>query len=126
VLIELSDECSRPLINSGFAGSDAQKLQQTLDKISDATKKALDIIYPAEAAVWEVANDLTQFLNSIFVADCDGIAAGDKVTFTGAELNQLVPASGSQYSEKRHYTYTSQDSCGRSPQYDVYWTITRQ
>lgn len=114
------------ITNSGFAGSDSQKLRQTLDNISDATKKALDIVYATEAAIWEVANDLTQFLNSIFVANCDGVVAGDKVTKTAAELAQLTSATGS-YSEPRRYTRASPHLCGEHDQdYTVTWTITRQ
>lgn len=113
------------IMNSGFDGSDAQKVQQFLDEISNATKDALNIIYPAEKSIWEVLNDLTQYINSIQAGGCDGIVAGDKITKTAAELNQLMPAGGNTYSETREYTYTSQPQCS-NPHYSVTWTFTRQ
>jgi hypothetical protein len=113
------------IVNSGFDGSNAQQLQQFLDKVSTATRDALNVIYPAEKSIWEVLNDLTQFLNSFLYSGCDGIVAGDKVTQTAAELNQVVPASGNRYAETREYTYHSQATCA-NPDYTVTWSFIRQ
>lgn len=113
------------IVNSGFDASDAQQLQQFLDKVSNATRDALNVVYPAEKSIWEVLNDLTQFLNSFLYSGCDGIVAGDKVTKTAAELNQLMPTAGKRYSETREYTYHSQATCA-NPDYTVTWSFTRQ
>lgn len=113
------------LVNSGFVGSGAAEGQKFLDNISNATKSALNVIYPAEKEIWTVANDLTQYLNSILASGCDGIVAADKVTMTYDQLNQRMPASGNSFSASGEYKYHSQAVC-QNPDYTVHWTLTRQ
>src|SRR5205823_14418217 len=114
------------LIMNSSVGSGAQQLQQFFDNVSAVTKDALDIIYPAEKGIWEELNDLTKFLNKLQFSGCDGIVAGDKVTKTAAELNQLMPATGSRHVETREYnSYSHQLPC-QTPDYTVRWSLTRQ
>ncbi len=89
------------LVNSGFQGSGAQAVGRFLDEVSGAVRDALNVIYAAEKGIWEALNELTLGLNKLQFSGCDGIVAGDKITKTAAELNQLMPATGSRHVETR-------------------------
>jgi len=113
-------------INSGFQGSGAQETGQFLDKLSGAVRDALNVAYPAEKVIWEALNDLTLGLNQLQFSGCDGIVAGDKITFTAAELDQLMPVAGARHVETREYNrYDHQLPC-QTPDYTVTWSFTRQ
>lgn len=114
------------IINSGFAGSAQQKTQDALNKISDATKEALDKQYPALAIIWTVVNKITQFLNGIFAANCDGLVAGDKVILTSVDLDQKTTTSGRYINPPAMYPGSpSNPGCGATSEYVVNWSVVR-
>lgn len=113
------------ILNSGFAGSSSQDLQKTLDAISTATKDALDVYYAALSGIWTIADGLTQLLNAVIAADCDGICAADRITFSASDL-AAATATG-PLTRSCRYQSASPLRCGDADQdYEVNWSITPQ
>ena len=97
-----------------------------MNKISDATKEALDKQYPALAIIWTVVNKITQFLNGIFAANCDGLVAGDKVILTSVDLDQKTTTSGRYINPPAMYPGSpSNTGCGATSEYVVNWSVVR-
>jgi hypothetical protein len=107
-----------------------------MNGVSDATAAFLKVLYPQAGGAgggWDSANDFTKKLNDMQFGGCDGPVAADghvilNKTISGASgstLDARTRSTGRFTETSGTYEIESQDGCGKSPRYDVTWSIIR-
>lgn len=113
------------LMNRDFDQSEQALAQEIFDTVSKITQTALDSAYP-QGPLWSAVDWVTEQINKLLVANCDGTVAADKISLSSSYLNQVTSGSGA-YSETRDYPGSPSDwRCGDSSDYTVTWTIVRE
>lgn len=114
---------------------------ELMNGISDAAQAFLSA-YGKAGGNWDDAHDLTNKINGLAWAGCDGPVAVDARSAVNKSVErhfestllvrteatgyweQQEPSIG-DFADRSYYEYASQDGCGRSSKYQVVWRITR-
>lgn len=117
------------LVNDGFSAEEAG-FKRTLDVINGAAGAAMQAAY---GGGWGGVQAFTASLNNLIVANCDGpVFTGGKLFLNRAidgpadvTLDALTRGNGQLHIEEPLQVTKSQDGCGASSEYRVWWSVRR-
>jgi hypothetical protein len=115
-------------MNTAFASGDQQteeRLRDVLNALSKVSEQVLNAIFPAYSGVWKLGDQLTEWLNSFIVTNCDGLVATDIVVLSSTFLDQATLASRAYRETRRYIGLPSPVLCGDTSEYYITWSVFR-